>query len=148
MLISLTTVSLTSSLKDQLWIFFSFGYQWENVILAPWPGIQTGSSTLRVWSLHPRPPGKSKDWLLGGYQFCHCYNSAFRNIVVNTSHDQSAHRAILWRRPRFCFFFSLFFFNQGPTPCGFLVPHPRIGPISSALEVQSLNHWITRKIPK
>ena len=103
MFISLTTVSLTSSLKDQLWILFPFGYQWENVILAPWPGIQPGSSALGVWSLHPRPPGKFKDWLLGG----HCHNSAFRNIVVNTSHDQSAHRAILWSRQ---FVFFPFFF--------------------------------------
>ena len=144
MFISLSAVSLTSSLKDQLWIFFSFGYQWGICDLSSLIGVQPGSSALGVWSLHPRPPGKSNDWLLGGCQFCHCYNSAFRNIVENTSHDQSVHRAILWSRHCCCFFF----FNLCPMPCGFLVPRPGIGPISPALEVQSLNRWNTRKIPK
>ena len=31
--------------------------------------------------------------------------------------------------------------------CGILVPLPGIKPASSALEVQSLNHWTTREIP-
>ena len=32
--------------------------------------------------------------------------------------------------------------------CGILVPRQGVIPIPPALEVQSLNHWITRKVPK
>ena len=46
-------------------------------------------------------------------------------------------------------FFSFFFmFWPGHTACAFLVPWPRIEPESSAVQVQSLNHWIAREIPR
>ena len=31
--------------------------------------------------------------------------------------------------------------------CGILVPHPGIEPASPAMEAQSLNHWVTSKVP-
>ena len=32
--------------------------------------------------------------------------------------------------------------------CGILFPQPGIKPASPALEVQSLNHWTTREVPR
>ena len=31
--------------------------------------------------------------------------------------------------------------------CGILVPQPGVGPVTPALEAQSLNHWTTREVP-
>ena len=41
-----------------------------------------------------------------------------------------------------------FFFWPYPAACGILVPWPGIELMSSALEVQSLNHWTTREVPE
>ena len=35
-----------------------------------------------------------------------------------------------------------------PRACGILVPQPGIKPTPAALELQSLNHWSARKIPR
>ena len=41
---------------------------------------------------------------------------------------------------------SLFFFGH-TAKCGILVPWPGIKPVSSALQIWSLNHWTTREVP-
>ena len=43
---------------------------------------------------------------------------------------------------------GLYFFFFGHTAkCGILVPWPGIKPVSSALQIWSLNHWTTREVP-
>ena len=41
----------------------------------------------------------------------------------------------------------LFFFWPHHAARGILVPWPRIGPVSPAVEAQSLNHWTAREVP-
>ena len=41
----------------------------------------------------------------------------------------------------------LFFFFGHTAKCGILVPWPGIKPVSSALQIWSLNHWTTREVP-
>ena len=43
---------------------------------------------------------------------------------------------------------SFVFFLTHSTACGILAPPPDIKPLSSAVEVQSLNHWTTREDPE
>ena len=38
------------------------------------------------------------------------------------------------------------FFWPCCVPCGILIPWPRIEPVPPAMEVESLNHWITKKV--
>ena len=50
----------------------------------------------------------------------------------------------------FCIDFYLFFFFFWPHPKvhGILVPQPGIKPMPPAVEVQSLNSWTPREVPK
>ena len=44
-----------------------------------------------------------------------------------------------------CIYLFLFF---GHTACGILVPWPGIEPVPPVVEVQSLNYWAAREVPK
>ena len=46
----------------------------------------------------------------------------------------------------FCFFCCFFCFWPSCKACGILIPWPGIKPVPPASEVQSLNHWTTRKV--
>ena len=46
------------------------------------------------------------------------------------------------------FFFYFFFFLPCHVPYGILVTRPGLKPVASAVEVQCLNHWVIREVPK
>ena len=46
------------------------------------------------------------------------------------------------------FFFYFFFFLPHHVPYGILVTWPGLKPVASAVEVQCLNHWVIREVPK
>ena len=47
----------------------------------------------------------------------------------------------------FCFILFWGVFLAIPHSCGILVPQPGIEPGSSAVKLQSPNHWTTRELP-
>ena len=49
---------------------------------------------------------------------------------------------------RFGCSFKILFFVVGKVACGILVPQPGIKPAVSTMEVQNLNHWTTREVPR
>ena len=57
-------------------------------------------------------------------------------------------RVIGWGEGCFIIISLFFIFWWHPEAGGILFPQPGIGPRPPALEVQSLNHWTTREVPK
>ena len=44
--------------------------------------------------------------------------------------------------------FIYLFFGITSQTCGILIPQPGIKPVSPTVEMQILNHWTTREVPK
>ena len=93
---------------------------------------------IRVWTKHLAPPLLELGLPPEGWPPKYLALRA-SEVCVHKTHQTIVNKEIGF----FCFCFW-----PRHAACGILVPQSRIGPAPPALEVQSLNHWTTREVPK